>query len=377
MKRISSLTIVIAILTAVFLLLSGCDHESNQDKYTGNTAGNTIGIIHVEYARSYESLGELAGEADLIVAGTIDRIMEVVPDEATKDKVDPGSRMWLTRSAFKVEKSVKGDFTDEIIIAQLGALGWAEEYGNPIFEPGERCFLFLREGDNGIYGLLHPDGRFRIEDDKVPSMNFLLPTGQARPPMNLTFWRVDLNDFLSRIIESIKSDLIIPNEEPVISMNLLRVMGGRKDDLSIYEDGTVVFTKQWGLRLPAPDRPPMKAWRIGQIGAEDVGNLLEILELIHFNELEPRDRASDPHTGSGIMSDLGVTISANKGYINNKVFSSGYSSDESPGQYKVYPLILNEIYSELMRIAEEETKEACREEIVTNIIYEYPDGDDK
>ncbi|MFC1946372.1 hypothetical protein ACFLXY_00475 [Chloroflexota bacterium] len=372
MKRIPSLTIVITVFTAVSLLLSGCNHESSQED---NNSSNTTGIIHVGYARSYENLGELADEADLIVAGTIDRTIEVVPDEATKDKKNPMSRMWLTQSAFKVEQSVKGDYTDEIIISQLDALGWAEEQDNPLFEPGERCLLFLRE-ENGIYYLFHPDGRFRIEDDRVSSMNYVLPTGQARPPLDLTFWRIDLDGFVSRVIEAIKSGFTIPDEEPVIFMNLLRIMGGRNDELSIYEDGTVVFIEQWGLRLPAPEHPPVKAWRVGQISIDDVGNLFEILESINFNELEAHDRASDPYTGSGRMSDLRVTISANNGYINNKVLSLAYSSDESHSQYKVYPLILNEIFENLMRIAEEETNEACREEMERNIVYEYPDGDD-
>src|SRR4030042_2399481 len=226
MKRIFFLTIVIAVSTVISLLAFGCNHESSQE----NDTGNATGVIFVEYNKSYESLGEMVADADLIVAGTIDRTIKVVPDEATKDKEDPRSRMWLTRSAFRVEKSIKGDFTDEIIITQIGALGWAEEDGNPIFEPGEGCFLFLRE-DDGIYYLFHPYCRFRIEDNKVSSMNFVLPTGQARPPLDLTFWRIDRDDFVSRVIEAIKAGFVIPGEDPVISMNLLRVMGGRNDEV--------------------------------------------------------------------------------------------------------------------------------------------------
>ena len=374
MKRISTLAILITVITAVFLLFSGCNQESSQVKNTGNV----IGIIHVDYVKSYESLGELAEDADLIVVGTVDRT-ETIPDEATKDKEDSRLRMWNTRSVLKVEKSVKGDFSDEITIIQMGAAGRLQEMGNPVFQPGEQCFLFLRGGEDGIYGLVHPDGRFRIENDKVSSMNFVLPTGQARPPVNLTFWKIDLENFISRVIEAIKSGFVIPDEEPVISMNLLRVMGGRNDDLSVYEDGTVIFIKQWRLRLPLPDRPPMKAWRVGKISTEGVENLFEIFESIHFNELEAHDRASDPHTGSGIMSDLRVTISASKGDIENKVFSLAYATDENPDQYKVYPLILNEIFDNLMRIAEEGTEEAYREDIAEgdDVIFEYQDGDDQ
>ena len=372
MKRISFLTIIIAVFTALSLLLSGCIQDNSQEQNTGNVTG----IINVDYVKSYESLGELAEDADLIAYGTIDRT-ETVPDESTRDGEDPRTQLRNTRATLRVEKSIKGDFTDEIIIIQTGAAGWLQEMGNPVFTSGERCFLFLRGGEDGIYGLLHPDGRFRIENDKVSSMNFVLPTGQARLPIDLTFWRIDLDKFITRIIEAVKSDIVIPDEEPVISMNLLRVMGGRNDDLSIYEDGTVVFTKQWGLRHPMPDHPPMKAWRLGKIGAEDVEDLFEILESINFNGLEAHDRASDPHLGSGRMSDLRVTVSANKEDIDNKVFSLAYSSDENRSQYKVYPLILNEVFEPLMRIAEEETKETYREEIERDIVYEYPDENEQ
>ena len=372
MKRISFLTVIISVLTAVSLLLSGCGDENSQE----NNTANVTGTIFVDYVKSYENLGELAKDADLIAYGTIDRT-ETVPDESTRDGEDPRTQLRNTRATLRVEKSIKGDFTDEIIIIQTGAAGWLQEMGNPVFTSGERCFLFLRGGEDGIYGLLHPDGRFRIENDKVSSMNFVLPTGQARPPLDLTFWRIDLDKFITRIIEAVKSDIVIPDEEPVISINLLRVMGGRNDDLSIYEDGTVVFTKQWGLRHPMPDHPPMKAWRLGKIGAEDVEDLFEILESINFNGLEAHDRASDPHLGSGRMSDLRVTISANNGYIDNKVFSLAYSSEENRSQYKVYPLILNEVFEPLMRIAEEETKETYREEIERDIVYEYPDENEQ
>lgn len=357
-------------------MLSGCNHESSRENNSINTTGNVTGIIHVGYARGYENLGEMAEDADLIVAGTIDRIIEVVPDKATKDKEDPMSRMWITRLAFRVERSVKGDFTDEIIIAQLGALGWAEEYGNPIFEPWERCFLFLREGEDGIYYLFYPDGRFRIEDDKVSSMNFVLPTGQARPPVNLTFWRVDLDEFIFRVIEAVKSGIVIPYEEPVILMDLSWVMGGRNDELSIYEDGTVVFIKQWRLRLPLPDRPPMKAWRVGKIGTEDVENLSDFLDSIGFNDLEEYTQAPEPGAESGITSDLYVTVSAQDGEIDNSVTAFGFFTPESDNAYKKLPYPIDEIYKKLIKIAEEETKEACREEIERNIIFEYPDEND-
>ena len=128
MKRISFLAIIIVVFTAVFLLLSGCGHETSQENNSINTTGNVTGIIYVDYAKGYENLGELAKDADLIVVGTVDRT-ETVPDEATKDKEDPRSRMWNTRVTLRVERSIKGDFSDEITIIQTGAAGWLRPQG--------------------------------------------------------------------------------------------------------------------------------------------------------------------------------------------------------------------------------------------------------
>ena len=375
MKRIPSLTIIIAVFTAVLLLLSGCDHESNQDNNSINTTGNVTGIIYVDYARGYENLGELAGEADLIVIGTINRT-ETVPDEATMDKEDPRARMWNTRSVLRVEKSIKGDFTDEITIIQTGAKGWAEEPGNPVFEPGERCFLFLRKAEDNIYYLVHPDGRFGIEDDNVFSMNYVLPTGQARPLLYLTFWRVYLDDFISRVIEAIKSGFVIPEEEPVISMNLSWVMRGRNNVLSIYEDGTLTYIKEWDLRPPRLGNPPKRTWRIGKITMEDVTNLLGFLDSVGFNDLEEYTQAPDPDAKSGVTSDLYATISAHTVDIDNSVTAFGFFTPEIENPYKKLPYPLDEIYTKLTTIAEEETEEAYREEIERNIVYEYPDEDE-
>jgi hypothetical protein len=371
-KRISSLTILISVFATVFLLLSGCGHEESPQTNTGSVTG----VIYVDYVKSYENLGELAEDADLIIVGTIDRT-ETVPDEATKDKEDPISRMWNTRSVLRIEKSLKNDFTDEITIIQTGAVGWAEEPGNPIFEPGERCFIFLREGEDGIYGLLHPDGRFKIDDDKVSSMNFILPTGQSRPPIDLKFWRIDLDDFISRVIEEIKSGFVIPDEEPVISMDLLWTMSGRHNELSIYKNGTVVYVKEWGLRMPMPEHPARRAWQFGKISIEDVESVFDYLNSVGFNDLEKYPEPLDPNTQSGVSSDLFAMISASNGNIDNTVVTDGYFTPEVDNKYKKLPPPLDEIYTKLIRIVDGETKEVYREEIERDIVYEYPDGDDQ
>jgi hypothetical protein len=201
MKKLIMLDLAMVLVMTVLLVQAGCSHESSLPDFSGNTSGT----IFVDYIKNYENLGELAADADLIAIGTIDRTVEVVADEATGDTGDPRARTYLTRSALRIEKLVKGNTDSEIIISQMGAIGWAEEVGNPIFRPGEKYFLFLRDGGDGMYYLLHPLGRYKITDGNVYSMNHVLPTGQSRPPLDLMFWKINLEDFISRVNEEMNT----------------------------------------------------------------------------------------------------------------------------------------------------------------------------
>ncbi len=203
MKRliIIAASALLVLMVVVLLVQAGCSQENSPPDFNEDTSGT----IFVDYIKSYENLGGLAADADLIAVGTINRTVEVVPDEATGDTGEPTARTYLTRSAFRIKKVVKGSAKSEIIISQMGAVGWLEENGNPVFKPGESYFLFLRDGKDGMYYLLHPLGRFKISDGDVNSMNYVLPTGQSRPPLDLMFWKIDLEDFISRVIEEMNT----------------------------------------------------------------------------------------------------------------------------------------------------------------------------
>jgi hypothetical protein len=360
------LTILVAVSIAAFLLVSGCGHGSTGGS---NTEVTTASGVDIDYVAGYVlTIGDLAGDADLIVLGTVTGTVEVVPHETL-------AQVWQTKSAFNVEKSYKGDYEDEIIIIQTGAVGKGENPGNPVFESGEQCFLFLTKGTDGIYRLVDPQGRLRIEDGMVSSMNYLYPTEESRPPDELKFRKADLDIFLSQVMDAIKSDHPVPDEEPVIVMDLLRIMGGSHEELSIYKDGTVVCIREWRLRHPMPDYPPMRAWRFGKIDAEDVTDLLEFFRSSGFNNLYTDSRAVEPNAGSGVMSDLMITISQRNGRYNKTVTTSGYAPPEQDTMAKKLQPPLDEIYTKLKTIGDEETEEAYREEIKTdtNITYEYPE----
>ncbi|MFH1146921.1 MAG: hypothetical protein V1736_04365, partial [Pseudomonadota bacterium] len=138
MKKLLTVAALTLLVVSALLTQPGCSRGSLLPDFSGNTTG----VIFLDYVKGYGSLGGLAADADLIVVGTINRIIKVVPDEATKSE-SLKNRSYLTRSAFHIERVVKGKADEEIIISQMGAVGWAEEYGNPIFKPGEKLFLFL------------------------------------------------------------------------------------------------------------------------------------------------------------------------------------------------------------------------------------------
>ncbi len=184
----------IILFVSVILLQPGCSKSSPP-----YSSGYAAGLIFVDYINSYDDIGELAADADIIAAGTIDRTLDVLPANPAEAIEDPRQRTYITRSTFSVEKVIKGDVRGEIIVSQMGATGRAEERGNPVFMPGEKCLLFLREGSDGMYYLVHPVGRFTIKDGNVYSMNYILPTGESRPPQDLKFWKIDLDTFTERV----------------------------------------------------------------------------------------------------------------------------------------------------------------------------------
>ncbi len=356
MKKILVILLVLLLTAAVLLPVAGCTQETDQPDFGGYTPGT----IFISYTQSYETLAELAEAADLIVAGTIGLTAEVVGDNSTPAMKDPRLRYWSTRSPFIVEQSLKGDCPEEIVISQEGAVGWAQEDGNPVFEPGEGCFLFLKKGEDGVYRLLHPDGRFRIEDGAVYSLNFVLATGEARPPLSLRYWKVELDDFCKKVIEAIKAENPLPDGEPVIVMQLSYMMQGSQQEVRVYEDGSVLHILEKGLRFPTPEHPAVRIWKAGNISPEGYGEVRSFIDSADFFELDEYYQV--PGTEQ-VTSDLQFTLSVNGESTGKTVRASGYFTPDTDYQNNLLPWPLDEIYLKLIDIGENGTKELYREEI--------------
>ena len=171
----------------------GRDNRDNRPIGLNEPAGGGIGV---DYPKSYDNLTELASDAALIAVGRIDRTVRVGPDGQPP-------RGTYTKSAFRLERVLKGDKNGEVIVNQIGAIGQAEDVADPIFRPGEEAVLFLKTNGE-VYFLPGPWGRYRIVDNKVYSMNYVVNnTGYYDAPLDLNFHGVELDMFLKDIAETV------------------------------------------------------------------------------------------------------------------------------------------------------------------------------
>jgi len=174
------------------------------------------------WAFHFDNLDDLCAHSDIIVVGTVDRVIEVIHQ---------GGMLYQTNWAFRVEKILKGETTGEIAVAQMGS---PDEPGTdireaPLFLPGERYLLFLREADNspGLFGGFGPWGRYMVWENRVYSMNHILLPGAYQAPPRLNFDGVALNDLTDNITEINDSvQLTFTQGVPRLQADVLRYAAG-------------------------------------------------------------------------------------------------------------------------------------------------------
>ena len=161
----------------------------------------------------------------------------------------------------------------------------------------------------------------------------------------------------------------IPEGEPVIIMDIIRIMGGEESQLAIYEDGTVIYHEDKGLRPPPPltGHPPTRTWKTGQLQQEELRSLLEFIKNNGFEELEDGYKfPGKPIEGGGTgYGDMSCIIAINYGDLHKTVWALGYLTPDKGLTYPDMPYPLNEIYKKLKDIAENKTVEVACEPIET------------
>jgi hypothetical protein len=150
--------------------------------------------------------------------------------------------------------------------------------------------------------------------------------------------------------------IYIPAGPPVVAEELLYMMRGEKDTLSIYADGSVIFMGEKGLRIPTPDHPAIRTWQIGKLTAEELKSLVDFIDNSGFKELK------ESYSDAGSMGDGIFKFSINSTGIQKTVTADGYTTPDHDETYPDMPYPLNEIYTKL-RVIALSTKEVARENI--------------
>ena len=166
----------------------------------------------------------------------------------------------------------------------------------------------------------------------------------------------------------------IPEEEPLVIMDVSFPEGGALSQLSIYEDGTVIYVRDWaGLSGLRPGDAFTRTWRTGKLKTSEIDSFFSYLETLDFNDIETTyisERLSElvlanvADDVSEISLETGnyIKISADNGRMDNVVAAFGYVQGGIDRVYEL-PYPVNFIYTELADIIENNTEEVMVEEL--------------
>ena len=157
-------------------------------------------------------------------------------------------------------------------------------------------------------------------------------------------------------------EIDIPESNLVIYEQLDYVMRGEFSYLYFYEDGSIIYIEEKGLR-PAGGHPT-RTWRTGKLTPQQLDSLLAYLENSGLDKLDEYYQfPGEPNESGGFrMGDMSFTISVNSENLSKTVTAFGYLTPDKGETYPDMPSPLNEIYGRLCTIAQV-TEEVYREDI--------------
>jgi hypothetical protein len=165
----------------------------------------------------------------------------------------------------------------------------------------------------------------------------------------------------------------IPEGDPLVLMDINNPEAGTLSQLSIYEDGAVLYVEDSGLEMPVQQGDKYtRTWRTGKVSSEDIDYFFDYLDSISFNEIkqtylspdiEKRFETNPAHPSLGIgESEDYIRIYADNDVVNNTIYAIGFFEPGSE-PYSELPYPVNFIYAELADIIENNTEEALVEEL--------------
>ena len=161
------------------------------------------------------------------------------------------------------------------------------------------------------------------------------------------------------------SAIDIPEGPPVITANASYVMRGEFNFLYVYEDGSIIYIEEKGLRMPTQEHPPERVWRTGKLQDEELNSLINFFRSSHFDKLDEYYQFPGKPIGGGgfSMGDMSYTVSIDYGNLHKIATAFGYLTPDHGLTYPDMPYPLNELYKKLKDIAENQTAEVAREKI--------------
>ena len=171
-----------------------------------------------------------------------------------------------------------------------------------------------------------------------------------------------------------KDKIEMPEGEPMVLIDINIPERRTLSQLSIYENGTVIFVEDSDIEMPMQQGDDyIRTWRTGKVDSGDLDYFFSYLDSIDFYEIEttfispdayegiPDDRGAS-HVVPGGLIDY-VRIFADNNQTENAIEAIGYiSNNTDPGAELPYPV--NFIYAELVDIIENNTEEVMVEELI-------------
>jgi|WetSurMetagenome_2_1015567.scaffolds.fasta_scaffold184733_2 hypothetical protein len=185
MKILLNILIVSLTLVTSLTACASIDTQINKSSFSAMWASN------------YNSINELYSDTEvgLVAIGTISNVIGVFPLTTAEKENQP--ILSFTDFAFKIEASLKGSTNKEIIIRQTGSYSSGQLVDDPIFKLDEQYILFLHEFEPGKYFVKGgPQGRYKIINDKIYSMNYLLSEKVYQAPQGLDIEGINKHVFI-------------------------------------------------------------------------------------------------------------------------------------------------------------------------------------
>jgi len=159
-------------------------------------------------------------------------------------------------------------------------------------------------------------------------------------------------------------EIVIPEGNPVIYEQRDYVMRGEFSYLYLYDDGSIIYVGEKGLRIRSPQNPPTRTWRTGKLSLKEMESLVAYFENSGLNELDEYYQfPGEPNESGGFrMGDMKFTITIASDNLNKTVSAYGYLTPDNGETYPDMPSPLNDIYRRL-RTVSDMTEEVYQEDI--------------